>query len=171
MVQVDIAEVTKKGTEKLATKWVDFDRLFVCIDSYNDNLFITHAEYASYHDGEVVNDKGEPVTFLPYLRIVDTINNIGLGNKFLGKKYHFMRPTQRFANQSKKIITGIDDNGSCIRKVVTIPERIKIVMDDWGEHVNFELERDIHDAMKFHVDDNEEKDGADVEADETVGVV
>ena len=51
---------------------------------------------------------------------------------------------------NKMIITKINDMGNCIREEVTIPERIKIVLEDWGEKVSFELERDIYESKKFH---------------------
>lgn len=144
------AIITTPRGKKETTKWVDIDNLCVYIDSYHNDKFVTHAEWETYHDGEMLDEKGNEITELPKTRIIEDINHVGLMNKFLGKRYHFLRPIQKSSADNKKIITKIDDNGNCIREEVTIPERIKIVLDDWGEKVSFELERDIYESKKFH---------------------
>lgn len=148
-VFADLIVETPKG-KKEVQRWIDIDLLSVCIDSYHNDTFITHAEWESYHDGEMIDEKGNEITELPKTRVIESINNVGLMNKFLGKRYHFLRAVQKSKSDNKKIITKINEAGNCIREEVTIPERIKIVLEDWGEKVSFELERDIYESKKFH---------------------
>lgn len=142
--------VDKRGNKKEVKKWADLSNLAVCIDSYNNDTFVTHAEWETYHDGEMLDDKGNEVKELPKTRVVEPLDNVGLMNKFLGKKYHFIRAVQKDKSGNKFIITKINENGNCIREEVTIPERIKIVLEDWGEKASFELEKDIYESKKFH---------------------
>lgn len=135
---------------KMDTRWVDLTNIQVCIDSYHNDTFVTHAEWETYHDGEMTDDKGNEVTELPKTRVIEDIDNVGLMNKFLGKRFHFIRAIQKSKADNKMIITKINESGSCVREEVTIPERIKIVLQDWGEKVHFELERDIYESKKFH---------------------
>lgn len=135
---------------KDVTKWVDMSSIQVCIDSYHNDTFVTHAEWETYHDGEMTDDKGNEVTELPKTRVIEDIDNVGLMNKFLGKRFHFIRATQKSKADNRMIITKINEAGNCVREEVTIPERIKIVLQDWGEKVHIELERDIYESKKFH---------------------
>ena len=51
--------------------------------------------------------------------------------------------------ESKVVIVGVDDNDSNIKKLCTIPERMKIVFDDWGVKYNKEvLDKAIKDTKE-----------------------
>lgn len=95
------------------------------IDSYNNGYFYTKQHWMVEHDNEEL-DKLKVDTFeIP-------MDELGLGDKFLGSKFHFMAPIQQSESESRVVIVGIDDNDRNIKKKCTIPERMQIVFDDWG---------------------------------------
>lgn len=60
------------------------------------------------------------------------LDEIGIGDLFIGKDYHFIKPVQRDLKESMIIAYGIGDGGKVLKKEFTIPERMKAVFDDWG---------------------------------------
>lgn len=141
-------EYTPNGRDKIIeTAWFDFSTIAVMVDSFNTNKFMTHAEWLTRNDGEIIDDNGKEIYKLPYDRAVIYIDDIGLEDKFLGKKYHILKPVQKSVEENKEIIVNIDDEGYCVKQTVTIPERIKIVLDDWDEKYDAdELEKAIQET-------------------------
>lgn len=122
----------------------------VVIDSYNNDTFCTHAEWMSNHDGYMEDDEGNEITELNHERIITGLDDIGLNDKFLGRQYHFMKAIQRDETDLKKVIVGISEEGNSISKICTIPERMKIVFNDWEVEVDaMELERAIMETNKI----------------------
>ena len=70
------------------------------------------------------------------------LSQIGICDFFLGSDYHFI--IQQSVSESKNIIIDLDDNGKNIKKLCTIPERMKLVFADWDiEYDKEELEQAI----------------------------
>ena len=77
------------------------------------------------------------------------MSEIGLCDKFLGSKTHFILPVQQSASESQKVIVDIDDDGRNVTKLCTIPERMREVFDSWGIKYDVEsLEKAIEDTKK-----------------------
>lgn len=93
---------------------------FVC---YNGNTFYPK-EHQRFYD--VLNNV-ELKTYDVYVGI----DELGLYDLFMGTKYHFCAPIQKSKADSTEMITDIDEDGYSAR-MFTIPERIKVVFDDWN---------------------------------------
>lgn len=101
------------------------------IQSFNDKYFYTKQQWMVEHDNEIPND-------LHSETIEITMDELGYGDLFLGTSYHFIEPIQQDISENKNVIIDIDDNQRNVNKSCTIPERIKVVFDDWGIEYNVE---------------------------------
>lgn len=108
------------------------DTATICVDSYNDNYFYTKQQWIVEHDNE------EPDCLHKDSLEIDS-SQLGFHDLFLGSKYHFLKPLQKDLSENRKVIIGINSDGTNKKKICTIPERIKIVFDDWGVEYNKEL--------------------------------
>lgn len=95
------------------------------VTSYNSRNFYTKQHWMVEHDNDKPTGLHEEVEEF-------AMEEIGLGDKFLGSRAHFILPIQQNKDESKTLIIDIDDEGKNIKKVCTIPERMKVVFDDWG---------------------------------------
>lgn len=121
----------------------DEDKNCACFTSYNNNYFYTKQHWMVEHDNE------EP-TSLHADRLQIDLNELGFDNVFLGSQYHFIMPVQRSSGESVWVITGLNESGSNIKVKCTIPERIKIVLDDWGiKYAKDALEKAIKETEKL----------------------
>lgn len=112
------------------------------IDTYNNNYFYTKQHWMIEHDNE------EPTSLHCETEEIP-MSEIGLCDIFLGSRTHFILPIQMSKEESKVVIVGVDDNDSNIKKLCTIPERMKIVFDDWGIKYNKEvLDKAIKDTKE-----------------------
>lgn len=99
--------------------------------TFFESNFYTNIHWSSQHDGEQH----------PGLKteIVDVrLSDIGFTNVFMGSRYHFNLPTQRDRSECIKMITGLTERGTTVSTECTIPERMKIVFDDFGIKYNEE---------------------------------
>lgn len=121
------------------------DTPLMIVETYNNNYFYTKQHWAIDHDNELL-DKLHVET------VEIKMDEIGFADMFLGTQYHFMLPIQQTKEESEMVIEDIDENGRNIRKKCTIPERMKIVFNDWGVKYNKEaLEKSIIDTRE-HLD-------------------
>ena len=83
-------------------------------------------------------------------REVITLDQFGMYNCFLGSKYHFIEPVQMNPSDSMTMF-GIDpDTGNVTRSVLTIPERIKAVFDDFDvKYDKVALSQSIEDTRAY----------------------
>ena len=110
------------------------------INTFNNNYFYTKQHWMIEHDNEEPTSLHEEEIEIP-------MEEIGLCDEFLGSRYHFIMPVQRSIDESKVVIVDIDENGKNIKRICTIPERMKIVFDDWGiEYDKDAIEKAINDT-------------------------
>ena len=105
--------------------------------TFNNNYFCTKVQWMVEHDNEMLEK-------LKFDIVEVSMEELGFGDYFLGSRYHFIEPIQKNGNEDVVIITGINENGSNERVKCNIPERMKIVFEDWGIKYNKnELEKAI----------------------------
>ena len=110
------------------------------VATYNNNFFYTKQHWMVEHDNEEPTSLHEDIMEIP-------MSDIGLCDRFLGSRTHFILPVQRSKEESQTIIVDIDENDRNIKKICTIPERMKIVFDDWSVPYDHEaLDRAISDT-------------------------
>lgn len=97
----------------------------VKIETFNNNYFYTREQWMVEHDYEKPSDLHQDTEYIQ-------LDEIGITSMFLGSRYHFILPIQQELSENKMVIEGFDENGSNIKKMCTIPERMKIVFDSWG---------------------------------------
>lgn len=102
----------------------------VCFNTYNGNTFYTHTHWSIEHDHEYLDKLDVEELFIP-------ISQFGMYNEFLGSRYHLLTPVQT-REEDSMVMFGLDDMGKVTRTKMTIPERIKAVLDDFG--VDYEVE-------------------------------
>lgn len=100
-------------------------KIMCVIDTYNSDYFYTKLHWSMEHDNETLKR-------IPMDTYKVDIEELGFCDDFLGSKYHFMLPIQQSENENTSMIVGLNNEGKNIRKVCTIPERMKLVFDDWG---------------------------------------
>ena len=111
-------------------------------DVYNGDKFYTMQHWMLENDSEEL-DK------LDCSRVTPAINEVGLYGEFLGSKYHFMEPIQ-YDESGYSIMYSVDENGRLVTEKLSIPERIKRVLKDWGiEHDKEKLEYCIEETNKI----------------------
>ena len=92
--------------------------------TFNGNTFCTRLHYSMDNDGEILR---KPEVY----DVAVPIEDIGLYDKYLGALYHFNKPIQY--EPSDSITTyKINDEGGVITRKVTLPEYIKLVLDDFN---------------------------------------
>lgn len=101
------------------------DKGVLCLSftSYNGNTFYTKDHWSLENDGEELEELLKEELLIP-------IPEVGVTDYYLGSRYHFMLPLQCSLEDST-VIYGIED-GRVYHNKVTIPVRIKTVLDDWG---------------------------------------
>lgn len=95
--------------------------------TFNTNYLYTRLHWYCDHGDEELEK-------LEYSRVEVTLPDLGFLNHFLGKKYHFSEISQ--GDISESISFTLRDNGHIKSVGVTIPERAKLVFDDWGVKYN-----------------------------------
>lgn len=98
--------------------------------TYNGNAFYTQEHWALENDGEELSKMMTEELTIP-------LSEIGLIDKFLGSKYHFSMPIQ-YDSADSDTIYSLDGEGKVVNTRVTIPMRIKVVLDSWGIEYNEE---------------------------------
>lgn len=110
------------------------------VATYNNNYFYTKQHWMVEHDNEEPTSLHEDIMEIP-------MSDIGLCDRFLGSRTHFILPVQRSNEESQTVIIDIDENDRNIKKICTIPERMKIVFDDWSVPYDHEaLDKAISDT-------------------------
>lgn len=111
----------------------------VMIESYNNDYFFTRQHWMVEHDNEQLQG-------LHMDRLEIGLEELGFGDDFLGNSYHFLEPVPEDNQDSTFVITDIDSGGKNVIRKCTLPERMKLVFDDWG------IEYD-QDAMEMYIED------------------
>lgn len=113
------------------------------IRTYSGHTFYTREHWALEHDNAILSD-------LDSKREVITLDQFGMYNCFLGSRYHFIEPVQMNPSDSMTMF-GIDpDTGNVTRSVLTIPERIKAVFDDFDvKYDKVALSQSIEDTRAY----------------------
>lgn len=93
--------------------------------TFFEDTFYTKVHWSSQHDGE-------PHPGLKTETKVVSATELGFLNRFLGSRYHFIKAVQKTKAENKKMIVGLTESGTNVFKDCTIPERLKVVLDDWG---------------------------------------
>ena len=93
-------------------------------ESYNGNTFFTREHWALDNDGEELRELEGDTLEIP-------LDEIGVFDKFLGKRYHFLTPIQ-YEEKDNTTMYSLDEDGKLVYSNSTIPMRIKLVMDSWG---------------------------------------
>lgn len=114
--RIAIFKGIKEGTEGDAV---------AVIDTYNSNYFYTKQHWMVEHDNEELDKLECDTVEIP-------MEEIGLCDLFLGSRTHFIMPVQRASEENQIVIVDVDEEGRNIKQMCTIPERMKIVFDDWG---------------------------------------
>lgn len=116
------------------------DEPIAVVATYNNNYFYTKQHWMVEHDNEEPTSLHEDIMEIP-------MSDIGLCDRFLGSRTHFILPVQRSKEESQTVIVDIDENDRNIKKICTIPERMKIVFDDWSVPYDHEaLDKAISDT-------------------------
>ena len=110
--------------------------------TFDKNYFYTRTHWSLEHDGEIPKKLVESTVLVELM-------DIGLKNIFLGSQYHFMLPSQRSESESI-LMYSLNENGSVVRNRLTIPERAKVVFDDYDIKYNVEeLDKAILDTKRY----------------------
>lgn len=104
-------------------------------DTYSKVNFTTKTELYTEEDDE---DDDVDMNNLKYVSVEAAISDIGYDKFFLGPKYHFSLPVAYDEQDTKTVIIGLDSDEHNIKKRLRLPERIKVVFDDWGVEYNKE---------------------------------
>ena len=131
-VKADIVTINSARKRVVTRRLVNIDFIYILVNNYYGNEFMTKTEIMNNHDGELVDDNGDDILELKHEKTYITLSEFGLMDKFLGSRYHFMKPVQRSKEENVNIIIGYNADGKCVRKECTIPERMKAVFLDWG---------------------------------------
>lgn len=148
-VIADVISYANNRKKIVTRKILSVDNIYILVNSYYGNEFMTKTEIMNNHDGELVDDNGDDILELKHEKTFITLNELGLMDKFLGSRYHFMRPIQQSKEENKTIVVGYDNDGRVVKKDCTIPERMKAVFLDW--RVPFDglaLEKAIRETAK-----------------------
>ena len=114
----------------------------VNIRIFSNKTFFTQQHWEMENDGEQIKElefKDESIK----------LTDIGVMNKFLGSRYHFMAPVQRSLDDYEQDLSA-NDGGFGERRTVTIPEKMKIVFDAWDiDYDEAGLERAINKSKEI----------------------
>ena len=113
---------------------------FIVIDSYDKNTFFPSSHWEATHDGES--------TVLKKNRIKMRINELGVYEQFIGRKYHFSKPIQYDIKDREEIVIGYSNDGKVYKKMCTIPELMMETFDDRGIYYNTELLKEAIEETK-----------------------
>lgn len=106
------------------------DNVVVAVfQTFNINYFFTKFHWYCEHGDEELEK-------LEYYKVEVTLPELGFLNSFLGKKYHFSEISQGSKEESIRLVTPYA--GHICSVSVTIPERAKMVFDDWNIKYNEE---------------------------------
>lgn len=117
----------------------------ISIRTFNGNTFFTSTHWSLEHDNAILRN-------LDYTDELIPIDQFGMYNDFLGSRYHFIAPIQ---TRKEDTITmyGLNEQGKVTHDKVTIPERIKLVLDDWEIKYDAEsLDRCIKETKEILAD-------------------
>ena len=91
--------------------------------TYSGNTFYTRVHWSLEHDGELLREMETQTVEI-------TMKEFGMYNDFLGSKFHLITPVQ-VRESDTVVMYDIDEDGKVTHTYATIPERIKMVFDNW----------------------------------------
>lgn len=92
--------------------------------TFNGKYFFTKVHWSLENDNDLLDHLETEELSIP-------VDQFGMYNDFLGSRYHLITPVQVHAEDSMTMY-GVDENRKITYTKMTIPERIKAVLDDWG---------------------------------------
>ena len=130
----------KSGEKDENGKDILTDEYLFVVETFNNEYFYTKEHWMVEHDNE------EP-TSLHSDTLELSMEEIGLCDSYLGSKYHFILPIQQEERENQVVIIGFDEEERNIKKMCTIPERMKYVFDSWEVEYNADsLDKSILDS-------------------------
>ena len=102
---------------------------YIIIDTFNKSKFYPSAHWDVMHDGETP-------TKLAFDRVRIKIEEFGLYEKFMGRKYHFSKAVQYDIKDREEIVISYNSNGGVDKKLCTIPELMLETFEDWEIEYN-----------------------------------
>ena len=100
------------------------DGIHALITTFNGKTFYTRTHWSLEKDNEILSKLDTEELSIP-------VEQLGVYNSFLGSHYHLVAPIQKKVEDTMTMYS-LDENHKIIRNNLTIPERIKVVLDDWG---------------------------------------
>lgn len=120
----------------------DSDIPLAVFETFNDETFYTKQHWMIEHDNDVPNGLNSDIVEM-------TMEELGVGDLFLGSQFHFLRAVQQDISENRVVIVDTDENGRNIKETCSIPRRMQIVFDDWNIKYNKDaLEKDIAETKK-----------------------
>lgn len=114
----------------------------VVLETFNGKYFFTRVHYSLDRDGEILQDLPREIYRIP-------IDDMGLCDKYIGSTYHFSKPIQYDERGSMETYE-ITEEGSMRRVVLTLPQYIKLVLEDFEvEHDKVSLVNAINETDKY----------------------
>lgn len=114
------------------------DKVHLVFITFNSDTLYTKVQWAIENDGQELKELKTDIVKIPF-------EQVGIMNEFMGSHYHFSSAMQQVADKFFTVIKPDQTRVKC-----TIPERIKIVFDDWKVTYNkVLLKKDIDDTRKY----------------------
>lgn len=118
------------------------EEVVITIRVFSNKTFFTQEHWQMENDNESLSE-------LDYSDLKIKLSELGVMNKFLGTRYHFMAPVQR-STKDYEINLVLNDGGFGERNKVTIPEKMKAVFDAWNvEYDEAGLERAVSKSKEI----------------------
>lgn len=95
----------------------------------NCECFVTQVHWAGEHDGDLTDFES-----LPMKTVRIDLGLLGFWSEFIGSTYHFGEPVQEDvgAEGGDKWMAMVTEGGKVKSNLLSIPERMKVVFDDFG---------------------------------------
>lgn len=109
--------------------------------TYYEDKFFTKLHWESFHDGEKHPGLGVEKVSVP-------LSAVGITDMFLGSQYYFNFPTQHEKDECIRMVTQLTDRGTTLSEICTIPERMKLVFDDFNiKYCNEIMQKSIEETQ------------------------
>ena len=113
--------------------------------TYNKDTFFTREQWCIEHDGERLEK-------LDSQEFNANVSSFGFMNEFMGATGHFLRAAKQDPSETTVVVTSIDNDGKCVKKLCSLAERMKAVFDSWGiEYDHDIMEESIKEAEQYKI--------------------
>ena len=133
------------------------DNKFIIIDTIHKDNFKTKMEVLVAND---FNDDG--IHNMTFKTEKIPVEEIGFYNQTIGSTYNFLYPEQQSLEEYTNTIIGINVDGTNIRKKMSLPERIKFILDEYDIKYNkSDLDTSIERNREYLVELENNNDNVD----------